>query len=143
MTVRVMKIDDYPQVSQLWQATAGVGLRSLDDAEEGIRRFLARNPQTCFVAEENDRIIGVILSGHDGRRGYIYHAAVNSLFRRHGIGRELVAAVVRAMQLERINKLALVTFKSNELGNRFWSSMGFSIRTDLVYRDLSLNLDNR
>ncbi len=137
-----MQIEDYDQVFRLWEATPGMGLRSLDDTPEGISRFLARNPSTCFVAEDNDGVVGAILSGHDGRRGYIYHAAVATSRRRSGIGRALVKSVINAMKDESINKLALVAFKDNDSGNRFWESMGFTQRNDLEYRNKSINDDN-
>ena len=60
----------------------GMGLNNLDDSKEGIGRFLNGNPDTCFVAELENVIIGVILTGNDGRRGYIYHTAVNPKYRR-------------------------------------------------------------
>ena len=74
--IRIMTISDYEQVYALWLSIPGMGLNNLDDSKEGIEKYLKRNPSTCFVAEKNDSIIGVILSGHDGRRGYIHHTAV-------------------------------------------------------------------
>ena len=93
MTIRIMSVADYDAVFALWNATAGMGMRSLDDSREGIARFLRRNPATCFIAEENGAPVGVILCGHDGRRGYIYHTAVSERLRGCGIGRALVEAV--------------------------------------------------
>ena len=72
MKIRKMEISDYDSVYSLWMSCQGMGLNNIDDAEEGIERFLKRNPDTCFVAEENGRIAGIILAGNDGRRGYIY-----------------------------------------------------------------------
>ena len=119
-----------------------MGLRSLDDSREGIGRFLDRNPNTCFVARSGDRIVGVILCGHDGRRGYIYHAAVCPDYRRQGIGRRLVENALAALKREGINKAALIAFKTNAAGNAFWQSIGFESREDLVYRNISLNDEN-
>ena len=90
MNIRVMTISDYEQVYQLWLSCAGMGLNNLDDSKEGIERFLNRNPETCFVAEADDKVIGVIIAGNDGRRGYIYHTAVNPDYRNHGIATKLV-----------------------------------------------------
>ena len=89
-------MSDYESVYQLWQNTSGVGLRSIDDSREGIERFVRRNPRTNFVAEEDGRIIGAVLSGHDGRRGNIYHLCVDGSHRRRGIGRQLVDKVIEA-----------------------------------------------
>jgi ribosomal protein S18 acetylase RimI-like enzyme len=130
-----MTADDYEGVFELWNTVPGIGLRKEEDSEPGIRRFLERNPRTCFVAEEDGTIIGVLLSGHDGRRGFIYHTAVKADYQRRGIGRRLVSAAEDALKQEGIRKTALVVFEDNEAGNRFWEAAGFSVRPDLVYRN--------
>lgn len=135
MTIRLMTPADYPACYDLWLRTPGMGLNSVDDSADGIARYLKRNPSTCFVAEEEGRIVGVILAGHDGRRGHISHTAVDSAFRRRGIGGQLVAHTMAALEQEGITKVNLVVFSRNETGNAFWESMGFTVRTDLTYRD--------
>lgn len=142
MQIRKMTIDDYEGVYQLWISTPGMGIRSVDDSKEGIEKYLNRNPETCFIAESENEIIGVILSGHDGRRGYIHHTAVNTTYRMQGIGRVLVNAATEALKDQGINKVALVAFGTNNLGNSFWESQGFEDRNDLVYRNKSLNENN-
>ena len=142
MTIREMQLADYESVYQLWTQTTGMGLRSLDDSKEGITKFLARNPMTNFVACNNGTIIGVVLSGHDGRRGYIYHAAVDVSCRGQGIGTRLVDTALDALRNEGINKVALVVFENNTIGNEFWTSIGFDARHDLVYRNKSINKNN-
>lgn len=138
MNIRKMSIDDYEDVYALWTSCKGMGLNNLDDSKEGIERFLLRNPETCFVAEENKKIVGVILSGNDGRRGYIYHTSVNPKYRKQGIGKSLVAAVLSAFKDLGINKIALVVFKNNKEGNAFWEKLGFTSRSDLVYRNKAI-----
>lgn len=135
MTIRLMTPADYPACYDLWLRTPGMGLNRVDDSADGIARYLKRNPSTCFVAEEEGRIVGVILAGHDGRRGHISHTAVDSAFRRRGIGGQLVAHTMAALEQEGITKVNLVVFSRNETGNAFWESMGFTVRTDLTYRD--------
>jgi len=142
MRIRHMLISDYDEVYKLWAGTSGMGLRTLDDSPEGIAKFLKRNPGTCFVAQIEDQPVGVILCGHDGRRGYIYHTAVQPEHRKNGIGKALVLAALDALKKEGIHKAALVVFCENDLGNQFWESVGFKKRNDLVYRNLSLNEDN-
>ena len=142
MQIRKMTINDYERVYQLWTNTPGMGMRSVDDSKEGIAKYLNRNPETCFVAESENKIIGVILSGHDGRRGYIHHTSVNDTVRKQGIGTELVNTAIEALKEQGINKVALVAFRTNKLGNYFWESQGFVERTDLVYRNKSLNDNN-
>ncbi len=142
MEIRLLMLEDYDKVYQLWTSIKGMGMRSLDDSVDGIGKFLKRNPTTNFIAQVEDKIVGVILCGHDGRRGYIYHTAVNSDFRGNGISKKLVNTVIEALRKEKINKVALVVFDSNDLGNKFWQSLGFDKRSDLVYRNLSINENN-
>ena len=76
MNIRVMTIEDFDQVHALWMSIKGFGIRSVDDSKEGVERFLKRNPTTSVVAEEDGKIVGAILCGHDGRRGCLYHVCV-------------------------------------------------------------------
>ena len=138
MKIRIMNLADYEPVYQLWLTCPGMGLNNLDDSEEGIGRFLNRNPSTCFVAEDGQKIVGVIIAGNDGRRGYIYHTAVSPDYRRRGIGSKLVTAAMNALKEQGINKAALVVFSKNQDGNHFWEKMGFTVREDLVYRNKAI-----
>ena len=137
--IRPMIIEDYDNVYRLWTLTKGMGLNNLDDTKTGINIFLQRNPNTCFVATFHNEIIGTIISGHDGRRGYIYHTAVSEKFRKKGIGQKLVTSSLSALKTEGINKVALVIFSKNKLGNLFWEKIGFRKREDLIYRDKTIN----
>ncbi len=138
MEIRLMDISDYERVYALWLSCKGMGLNDLDDSREGIARFLARNPDTCFVAEDGGEIVGVIIAGNDGRRGYIYHTAVSPARRREGIAQKLVDTALAALKTLGINKTALVVFGRNETGNAFWEKAGFTPREDLVYRNKTL-----
>ena len=135
MEIRLMRTDDYGPVRGLWLSCAGMGLNDRDDSEAGISAFLARNPETCFVAEDGGKIVGAVLCGNDGRRAFIYHTAVSPLCRKRGIGRALVVAVEDALGRLGISKAALVVFSRNEAGNAFWEKLGFTERTDLSYRN--------
>ncbi len=139
MEIRKMVFEDYKKVYDLWLNTPGMGLNTSDDSFDGISKYLKRNPNTCFVAERDSQIIGAIMSGHDGRRGYIYHIAVKISERENGIGTSLVEHAMKALKDEGINKVALVVFSRNETGNSFWEKRGFSIRQDLIYRNKSIN----
>ncbi|NLG24742.1 MAG: GNAT family N-acetyltransferase [Clostridiales bacterium] len=143
VTIRVMSEGDYDGAHRLWVGAQGIGMRSKDDSREGIARFLMRNPATCFVAEEDGELVGAVLCGHDGRRAYVYHAAVRAEHRRRGVAGRLVAAVTEALGREGIAKAALVVFKQNQPGNAFWRSQGWEMRDDLNYYNLSLDPDNR
>ena len=136
--IRTMKITDYDAVYALWLSCPGMGLNDVDDSREGIARFLDRNPESCFVAEEEGKIVGVILAGNDGRRGYIHHTAVRGDRQREGIATALVNAAMDALERLGISKAALVVFDRNEIGNAFWEHIGFSVRHDLVYRNRNI-----
>lgn len=142
MEIRVMKIEDYPKVYELWMSIHGFGIRSMDDSEEGVAKFLKRNPTTSVVAVEGDRVIGAILCGHDGRRGCFYHVCVAEDKRKQGIGKAMAVVAMHALQAEGINKVSLIAFKSNEVGNKFWRSVGWTFREDLNYYDFTLNEAN-
>lgn len=135
MKIRVMHKEDYERIYDLWIHTPGMGLNNVDDSREGIGKFLKRNPSTCFVAENDGEIIGVILCGHDGRRGFIYHTTVKLAYRKQGIGKKLVEAAMNALEEEGIQKTALVVFSHNDTRNVFWEKLGFTSREDLTYRN--------
>lgn len=135
MNIRLITPADSPALRRLWETCPGVGLNDVDDTEKGIRKYLERNPTTCFAAEEKGELVGTVLAGHDGRRGYIYHLAVAESFRRKGIAKRLVDASLTALKAQGIQKAALVVFAENRLGNIFWEHMDFTERTDLVYRN--------
>ena len=134
-----MTISDYDGVYHLWLNTPEMGLNSTDDSKEGIEKFLKRNPTTNFVAECNNEIVGVIMAGHDGRRGYIYHTAFLPSYRNKGLAKQLVDCAMSALDKEGINKAALVAFKKNDIGNGFWEHIGFIERDDLVYRNKNIH----
>ena len=120
-TIRVMTLEDYDEVYALWMGIHGFGIRSIDDSKEGVERFLKRNPTTSMVAVADGKIVGAILCG---------------------IGKAMAVACMRALQEEKINKVSLIAFKSNELGNHFWKDAGWCFREDLNYYDFTLNEAN-
>ena len=140
--VRSMTIEDYPKVQTLWRGIRGFGIRSIDDSEEGVKRFLARNPGISVVAEQAGEIVGAILCGHDGRRGCLYHVCVKENHRRQGVGKAMVVFCMEALKKEQINKVSLIAFTRNDVGNAFWREMGWTKREDLNYYDFVLNEEN-
>ncbi len=135
VTIRPMKAEDYDDALALWLSCRGMSLRSVEDSRAGIAAFLKRNPGTCFAAEADGKVVGTILAGNDGRRGYLYHVAVGEAFRNRGIGAELVHRAMRSLRRAGIRKTALVVLGSNLDGNEFWDRVGFTVREDLVYRN--------
>lgn len=140
--IRIMTIDDYDGVYALWMKIKGFGIRSIDDSREGVSRFLKRNPTTSVVAEEDGKIVGSILCGHDGRRGCMYHVCVDREYRRRGIGKGMVVMAMEALKKEEISKVSLIAFTKNDVGNAFWNTIGWTERLDLNYYDFVLNTEN-
>ena len=136
---RTITPDDYDALHALWLGCSGMGLNDVDDSREGITRLLKRNPATCFAAVNgNGELAGAILTGNDGRRGFIYHLAVRERDRKQGIGSQLVDAALAALNRLGISKVALVVFARNHTANAFWESKGFTARPDIVYRNRAL-----
>ena len=140
-TIRPVTMEDYAASYELWNSTeqSRRALNPVDDSREGIERYLNRNPNTCFAAVKDDRIIGVILTGHDGRRAIIHHMCVHPDYRRMGIASHLVSRAEEALKKEGIQKIFGLVFKDNEVANAFWEQQGYSLRTNLNYRNKSLN----
>jgi N-acetylglutamate synthase len=131
IAVSPMTIGDYDAVVALWQATEGIGFDERSDSREGIVSYLGRNPGFSHVARAEGRIVGAVLCGHDGRRGYLHHLAVASQWRRKGIGRQLVDACLAKLTSLDIPKCNIFLFAHNELGAIFWKQIGWNGRPDL------------
>lgn len=147
ISIRPVKIEDYDGIFALWNSTeqSKRALNPVDDSREGIEKYLKRNPTTCFLAEVQDgtgdapEVVGVILTGHDGRRALIHHMCVHPSFRREGIASQLVQKAEEALRKEGINKIIGFVFKDNDVANSFWEKQGYTLRTNLNYRNKSLN----
>ena len=152
--IRPMKAEDYEEVHALWLTISGFGIRSIDDSREDVERFIRRNPTTSVVAVDLDAetslstaagkgaIVGSILCGNDGRQGALYHVCVAKSHRRLGIGRQMVGYCMNRLREEGINKVSLVAFTSNDVGNAFWKGIGWKKREDFNYYDFVLNEKN-
>jgi len=128
----------YPEVFTLWEQCEGIGLSRADE-EANISSYLARNPGLSFIALAADnRVVGAVLAGHDGRRGYIHHLAVHPDYRRLGLGRQLADKAIAALKQEKIGKCHLFIYTNNTAGIRYWEATGWTFRTEisLISRDL-------
>ena len=142
ITIRDMTIEDYDGVYALWMTIKGFAIRSVDDAREGVERFLSRNPGISVAAVKDGEIVGSILCGHDGRRGCLYHVCVREDCRMQGIGKSMVVYCMDALEREHISKVSLIAFTKNDIGNAFWKGIGWTKREDLNYYDFVLNREN-
>ncbi len=136
-----MTIEDYDEVRALWMTISGFGIRTLDDSREDIERFIRRNPTTSVVAKVDGCIVGSILCGSDGRQGALYHVCVAKPWRRHGIGTLMVAYCMRELSRMGINKVSLIAFRRNDVGNAFWRNIGWT-QADVNYYEFILNENN-
>ena len=131
ITLHPMTMADYEDAMALWRRTEGMGLRPAD-APQHIARFLERNPGLSFVARDGDALVGTGLCGHDGRRGYLHHLAVDRAYRGRGVGRALVERILDALRAIGINKCHLFVIKENQAAIDFWRHIGWELRQDIV-----------
>lgn len=129
-SIRAMTLDDYDTVIELMRATPGISLRDAD-SRESTARYLARNPGMSFVAEIGGVLCGCVMSGHDGRRGYLQHLLVLPEYRRQGIAKALVGRCLASLEAAGIHKCHLDVFKSNLAAARYWQSQGWQLRSDI------------
>jgi ribosomal protein S18 acetylase RimI-like enzyme len=123
--IREMVIKDYNEIINLWKNTEGIGINDYDDSKKRIKIFLDKNPNSCFVAEHENKIIGTIMGANDGRRGFIYHLMVKPEYRKKGIGKKLLEKVEKNFKKDGIRKIYLVALKKNKTGNKFWENNGY------------------
>jgi len=129
--ISAMEIENYEQVYALWQSVEGIGLQKDCDSKNGISVYLQRNPGLSFVARDNEKVVGAVLCGHDGRRGYLHHLAIARTYRNKGIGRTLVQHALSALDLLGIAKCHLFVFSGNDDAQTFWQKIGWTERIDL------------
>lgn len=132
IAISLLCISDYDAVMELWNQCEGIGL-SEADSRESIQAYLHRNSGMSFIASSGDgAVIGAILAGHDGRRGYLHHLAVHPSHRRKGIGGRLVEHALAALKGAGIGKVHLFIFNTNTSGLAFWEASGWKLRNDIA-----------
>lgn len=137
---REMVIEDYEESFALWNKTEGMGLSSAD-SRESIQLYLERNQGFSQVAVYHGRVIGTLLSGHDGRRGYLYHLAVEPEFRGQSIAKKLVRHAIALLREAGIQRAHIMVLDSNETGKAFWSRMGWTGRDDVLLRSSNTDVE--
>ena len=131
LRIRAMTPADYDPVIALWLATPGIGLSEADE-REAIGAYLARNPGLSLVAVRGDVLVGAVLCGHDGRRGYLNHLAIAPAERGRGLGRALADRCLAGLGALGIAKASIVVFSANAEGQAFWRATGGTARDDLL-----------
>ena len=140
--IRTMVSSDYDEVYELWYSIKSFAIRQIDDSRDGIVKFLKRNKTTCAVAVCDGKIIGSILCGHDGREACFYHVCVREDMRNHGVATHMVNYIIDKLNKLNINKIRLVAFKNNKLGNKFWKDIGFAQNKNINIYEKVLNKSN-
>jgi ribosomal protein S18 acetylase RimI-like enzyme len=130
LLIREFTMADYDSAYALWSRTEGVGLSQADE-RRNLAHFIVRNPGLSFIAEDGGRIVGAVLCGSDGRRGFLHHLAVEKGHRRAGIGRELVQRCLLALSTAGLRKCHIFVIADNVEGQRFWRTIGWEERTTL------------
>jgi len=132
-----MTAADLPAALRLWRKTEGVGLNESDRLPP-LRRFLRRNPGLSQVARTHRRLLGAVLCGHEGRRGYLHHLAGAADCRNQGIGRKLTEIALARLKTLGIAKCNLFLYQNNRRGRIFWERLGAKAREDLVVVQFTL-----
>ena len=131
VTVERMRPGDIAGVRRLWGATEGIGIGT-SDAPRRIRAYLRRNPGLSFVAKRGGVVVGAVLCGHDGRRGYMHHLAMARECRRRGVGERLVRRCLRALARIGILRCNAYLFASNRRGRKFWENRGWKVMKGIL-----------
>ena len=137
VTYPLFTLADYDEVYSLWQSTEGIGLSSADTLER-IALYLERNPGLSFVAKTHGEVIGAVLCGTDGRRGYLHHLAVRTDWRGKGVGGNLVKRCLTGLLQAGIDRCHLFVYKENEAGRAFWVHQGWRERLDLMIASIDV-----
>ncbi|MDP2966699.1 MAG: GNAT family N-acetyltransferase [Pelolinea sp.] len=135
--IRKMETGDYSGALSLWQSLPGLGLSGADK-EDAIFRFLEKNPETCFVAQDAEKIIGTVLGGSDSRRGYLYHLSVHKDYQRLGLGRQISEKCLAALKAQGLQKCHIFVIGNNLEGLKFWEKLGWLLRNDILVMSKNL-----
>ena len=121
---REFLINDYEAAVELWKRVEGLDIAEGDD-RESVRRFLGQNRGLSRVATDGSTIVGAALCGHDGRRGYIYHLAVDPAYQGRQLGKRLVEECLAGLRRAGLERANILVAKDNPRGRDFWRRTGW------------------
>jgi ribosomal protein S18 acetylase RimI-like enzyme len=136
------QLTDMVPMLDLWRATPGLGVGQGDE-EKALKVFIERNPSTCLVLRINEGLIGTVLGGFDGRRGYIYHLAVHPDYQGRGYGRMLLKQVINELKSLGALKIHLFVFRDNQPATKFYHHQGWELRHDIQVFSWDTTRDNK
>ena len=122
--IREFSINDYDAAVELWQRVEGLEIAEGDD-REGVTQFLARNQGLSRVATDGSAIVGVALCGHDGRRGHVYHLAVDPAYQGRGLGKRLLDESLADLRRTGVKRVIVMVADNNPSGREFWKRSGY------------------
>jgi len=125
MEITEFSMADYDEATAFWRAMPEIGLDDAD-APERMQAYLERNPGLSFIARDKGKLVGAVLCGHDGRRGYLQHLAVDPAYRGKGIGRALLNRCFEGLRVAGIARCNIFVYADNEKGKAFWHKAGWS-----------------
>jgi ribosomal protein S18 acetylase RimI-like enzyme len=124
INTREFSINDYDAAVELWRRVEGLEIAEGDD-RESVGQFLARNPGLSRVATDGSAVVGVALCGHDGRRGHIYHLAVDPAYQRRGLGKRLLDESLEDLRRIGVKRVIIMVADNNPGGREFWKRSGY------------------
>ncbi len=124
LDTREFSIKDYDAAIGIWRRVEGLEIAEGDD-REGIAQFLTRNPGLSRVAIDGAAVVGVALCGHDGRRGHVYHLAVDPAYQGCGLGKRLLDECLNGLRSAGVKRVIIMVADDNQRGAEFWKRQGW------------------
>src|SRR5438874_13532565 len=137
ISIREFAIRDYDSAVALWTKVEGLEIAEGDD-KESVGQFLKRNPRLSRAATDGSTIVGVVLCGHDGRRGHIYHLAVDPTYQGRGLGKRLLDECLHGLRRTGVKRVIIMVADDNPRGREFWKRCGWEEITGAITMGIDL-----
>lgn len=130
MIIENFSMKFYDDLIELWRI-AGISVSSSDNKEE-LARMSRQNPDLFLIGKASDAIIGVVMGGFDGRRGYVHHLAVDPNYQKRGYGKLLMDELIKRFRQKGVHKVHLFIEKRNKKVVDFYKNLGWQVRENLI-----------